>query len=232
MEAVLRESGWFGGLTLDEEARRVGLEIINVAREMLQSGLVEGTEGNVSAKVGDDRILITPTSMNYMEMTIEDLVLIDLKGNVLEGKRQPSSEKPMHLRVYNAREDVGAIVHTHSLYASVLAVLRKPLPPLTDEFIFKYGGTIEVAEYGLTGSKELAENAVKALGSRAAVILANHGTLCCGRTPSHALETAKILERMAKIYVIASMLGEPHPLPEKVLRDGEAIYEILRKSKK
>ncbi|MEM2830821.1 MAG: class II aldolase/adducin family protein, partial [Candidatus Jordarchaeales archaeon] len=146
---------------MDEETRRVGLEIIRTAREMLQSGLVEGTEGNVSAKVGDDRVLITPTSMSYMEMALEDLVLLDLNGNVLEGKRQPSSEKPMHLKVYNAREDVRAIIHTHSLYASVLAVLRKPLPPLTDEFMFKYGGTIEVAEYGLTGSEELAENAVK-----------------------------------------------------------------------
>lgn len=217
---------------MDEEARRVGLDIVRVAREMLQSGLVEGTEGNVSARVGDDKVLITPTSMDYMEMTVEDLVLIDLNGNVLEGKRQPSSEKPMHLKVYNAREDVKAIIHTHSPYASVLAVLRKPLPPLTDEFIFKYGGTIEVAEYGLTGSEELAENAVKALGNRAAVILANHGVLCCGKSPSHALEIAKILERMAKIYVIALMIGEPHPLPEKVLRDGEAVYEILRKMKK
>ncbi|MBS7247029.1 MAG: class II aldolase/adducin family protein [Candidatus Jordarchaeales archaeon] len=216
---------------MDEETRRVGLEIIRTAREMLQSGLVEGTEGNVSAKVGDDRVLITPTSMSYMEMALEDLVLLDLNGNVLEGKRQPSSEKPMHLKVYNAREDVRAIIHTHSLYASVLAVLRKPLPPLTDEFMFKYGGTIEVAEYGLTGSEELAENAVKALGNRAAVMLANHGVLCCGKSLAHVLELAKVLERMAKIYVTALMIGEPHQLPEKVIRDGATVYEIIRKMK-
>lgn len=216
---------------MDEETRRVGLEIIRTAREMLQSGLVEGTEGNVSAKVGEDRVLITPTSMSYMEMNVEDLVLLDVNGNVLEGKRHPSSEKPMHLKVYNAREDVRAIIHTHSLYASVLAVLRKPLPPLTDEFIFKYGGTIEVAEYGFTGSEELAENAVKALGNRAAVMLANHGVLCCGKSLSHALELAKILERMAKIYVMALMIGEPHQLPEKVVRNGATIYEMIRKMK-
>lgn len=217
---------------MDEETRKVGLEIIRVAREMLRSGLVEGTAGNVSARVGDDKVLITPTSMDYMEMEVEDLVLLDLNGNVLEGRRQPSSEKPMHLRVYRARDDVKAIMHTHSLYASILAVLRRPLPPLIEEFLFKFGGTIEVAEYGMTGTEELAENAVRALGNKAAVLLANHGALCCGKSPAHVLELAKGLERMAKIYVIASILGEPHPLPEKILKDGAAIYEILRKTKK
>nr|MDO8063073.1 class II aldolase/adducin family protein [Candidatus Freyrarchaeum guaymaensis] len=214
---------------MDEEVRRVGEEIVRVARDMLRSGLVEGTSGNVSARVGD-RVLITPSSVDYMEMTVGDLVLLDLEGEVVEGVRAPSSEKPMHLRVYRARGDVKAVIHTHSVYASVLAVLRKPLPPLIDEFIFKFGGRIEVADYGLTGSEELAENAVRALGNRAAVLLANHGALCCGKSPTHALELAKSLERTAKVYVIASILGEPHMLPEKTLKDGAAVYELLRKA--
>ena len=163
-------------------------------------------------------------------------MIIDLEGDVIEGDRNPSIEHPLHCAIYKARPDVNAIVHTHCIYASAVAVLRKPLPPIVDEFVIRLGGQVEVAEYGQPGSEELAKNVVEALGPRNAVLLANHGALCCGPTMEVALHNALLLERVAHIYLLASAAagGEKHltTIPPEAIETQSQMFDLMKRMKK
>jgi L-fuculose-phosphate aldolase len=117
-------------------------------------------------------------------------------------------EHPLHLAIYNARSDVQAVVHTHSTYASALAVLRLPIPQIIDELVFQLGGQVEVADYAFPGSRELADNVVEALGPRNAVLLANHGGLAVGSTLDRAYQNALLLERAAHIFLLACAVDQ------------------------
>ena len=191
-------------------------EVAEVGRKMLRSGLVHGTAGNVSARVpGEEKVVISPSLVPYGSIKVEDVLVLDFEGNILEGERNPSVESKMHLRIYKARPDVGGIIHAHPIYASALASVGKSIPAFLDELVPTVGGTIDVAEYGMPGSEELAENALKALGNKNAVLLSNHGTICCGRNLEEAFEMTEEVERVAKIYVLSLMLGGPKVLPRK-----------------
>src|SRR6267143_6085585 len=168
----------------DEQSLRK--ELIEYGLKAYQSGFVTETEGNISVRVSKERVLVSPSHLPYEQRVPEDAVLLDMDGNVIEGTRRPTAEFRMHIAVYKAREDVGGIVHAHPLYSSVLAVAGEPLRPILDEMIPYRGGTVEVAEFAPSGSKEMAEAAVKALGRKSAVLLANHGTLCTGKSNSRA----------------------------------------------
>jgi L-fuculose-phosphate aldolase len=213
----------------EKEINKLKVEIIEAGKRLLHKGLVTGTSGNISIRIsGKDKILITPSSVPYEEIKPEDILLVDFKKNVLEGERNPSVETGMHIRVYSNRPDVGAIVHTHSICASAIASSGKTIPPFLDELMFMVGGEIEVAEYGMPGSEELAENAVKALGKKNAVLLANHGSLCCAKNLEKAFETAELVERVAQIFILSSILGKPRNLPPKVVELEQGIFEMMR----
>lgn len=201
------------------------------SKRMWETGLVVASAGNVSARVsGQNAIAITPTSISYDVMTADQVVVVGLdSGLPIESKVRPSGELPTHLAVYRRREDVGAIVHTHAPYVSTLSVLRRPLPPIIDEMIIYFGGTIEVADYAFTGTDELGANVVEALGDRAGVLLSNHGNLCVGSDLAEALHVAQTMESTARIYVESLRTGDPVVLPEEALRAGRAMYEKLRK---
>ena len=210
--------------------------LARIAREMAKLGLVSGGAGNASARVpGKNLLLITPTqfefkegSLKYEELEPDDIVLIDFSGKVVEGRRKPSSEFRLHARIYEARADVDAIVHTHSPFASTLAASRTRLPPILDEVVLFLGGAVEVAEYGLPGSEELAERAVKALGDRNAVLLANHGAVACGATLREALDNAILLERASMAYVLSRLVGGAIELPSEVV---SALRRKFKQSK-
>lgn len=178
------------------------------ARKMWEEGLVAGSSGNVSLRNGDF-VAITPTSIPYSDMTPEQIAIVDLATGKPATKAAPSYELPMHLVIYRERPDVAAIVHTHAPFISTLSVLRKPLPPVLDEMSVMFGGTIDVAEYALTGTEELGHNAVRGLGKRPGVILANHGNVVIGPNLDRALHLAIAMEACARIYVQALQLGEP-----------------------
>jgi len=217
---------------LKMDARR---EVLEACRRMLEEGLVIGSSGNASKRIGDtDTVAITPSNVKYTDMAPEDILIINFDGDVLEGERNPSIEHRMHIAVYQARSDVGAMIHTHSIHASALAVLGIPLPPIIDEFVVYLGGQVEVAKYGLPGSDELARNAVEALGSRNAVLLANHGALCCGPTMDAALHNALLLERAARIYLLAAGAGrgEPKPIPGEALSTQQELFELMKRMKR
>ncbi len=210
-------------------------QIVKICKEMLEAGLVIGSSGNASQRIGDtETVAITPSHVDYTVLEPIDVMVVDLEGEVVDGDRNPSSECPMHLAVYKAREDAGAIIHTHSIYASALAVLGLPLPPIIDEFVIYLGGQVEVGKYGMPGGEDLAKNAVEALGPRNAALLANHGAICCAATLRKAYHNALLLERVAQIYLLAlsANKGDPTHIPEDAFTTQQQLFDMFKRMKR
>ncbi len=206
-------------------------EIIKVCIEMIKKEYIVGTAGNVSVRVklpnGQDAFLVTPSTVKYEEMGIEDIVLIDEEGETIVGQRNPTSERRVHLAIYKAREDIKAIVHSHAPYSTALSIARMPIGPIVDEVIPFIGGC-EVAEFGMAGTDDLANNAVEALGDNLAVFIANHGNVCCGGSLDKAWTVCQQVEMAAKIQYRASLLGTIYALPEEVEEEEKEIFDIMR----
>jgi L-ribulose-5-phosphate 4-epimerase len=176
-------------------------EIIAAGREMLRLGLVAGTSGNLSARDGD-RVLITPSGLPYWEMEEDDVVALSLDGEVVSGTREPSSERRVHLAVYAARPDAGALVHSHSVHATAWSFLGEPLDTGTEELEHAAGGAVPTARFAPTGSDQIAMAAVEALGERRAVLLGRHGVLALAESPARALDVCAAVERQAQIALL------------------------------
>ncbi|MFW9962284.1 MAG: class II aldolase/adducin family protein [Candidatus Sifarchaeia archaeon] len=202
-------------------------ELLDVCLEMIKHDLVIGSSGNASLRVGN-HVVISPSSVHYTEMTVDDVVVIDMDGNEVEGTRNPSIEKPMHLEIYKNRSDALAIVHTHSLYASAMAILHEALPPILDELVPKLGAGIRVSKYAMPGTKQLGKNVVEVMDERSAALMANHGAVCCAKTLKDALFLSILLERTCRIYMNAKQVGSPLELPEDVVEDEQDIWEMMR----
>jgi L-fuculose-phosphate aldolase len=172
--------------------------VIDAAREMLRLGLVAGSSGNVSARQ-DEVVVITPAGLAYEQMTEDDLVELGPDGEGADGERAPSSERRVHVAIYAARSDVGAVVHTHSVHATAWSFLDEPLDTGTEELEAAAGGAVMTARFAPTGSDEIAEAAVEALGARGAVLLGRHGVVGVGETPAAALATCVFVERQAQL---------------------------------
>jgi L-fuculose-phosphate aldolase len=198
-------------------------EVVATAKELERRGLVERSSGNVSARAGD-AVVITASGVPYSRMTPLDTVVLSLDGEKLEGEGAPSVETPMHLAVYRARRDAEAVIHSHPVWASAFAAARRPIPAFLDELGVYLGGGVEVAEYAVSGSPELAEACVRALGERAACLLANHGLLACGRDLEEALHVTSLVERAAQTLLGALALGGPAPLPEELASLYAGVY--------
>jgi L-fuculose-phosphate aldolase len=197
------------------------------ARRMWQAGLVVASAGNVSRRVDEGHIAITPTFVPYESMAPEQISIVDLAtGSPTPDSHAPSGELPMHLGVYRARPDVQAIVHTHAPFVTTLSVLHLPLPPVIDEMMMYFGGTIEVTEYAFTGTEGIAMNVLRALGDRSGVLLANHGNVCIGRDLEQAMHVALTMESTARVYVQALQTREPiRALPNDAIAAGRRIYD-------
>lgn len=199
---------------------RLRAEVVGVGRRLLQTGLVVGTSGNVSARDPETGyIAISPSGMEYDRIDAEDVPVVDARGRPVEGRRRPSTELPTHLIIYQQRPDVGAIVHTHSTYATVLAVLGWSLPPILGEAAAVLGGEVRVGEYATTGSELLGRYTVEALEGRQAALMKNHGAIAVGQDLMEALHVAWVLESTARVYWAARLAGSPLVLPpDEVLR--------------
>jgi L-fuculose-phosphate aldolase len=202
--------------------------VVDTAMEMYETGLVVGTAGNVSGRRADGSIAMTPSSVPYPDITVDGLAIVDLAGEIVEGSASPSSEKAMHLRCYERFPEVGGVVHCHPAHASMFAIARRPIPACIEEVIVYIGGDIPVAEYATTGSEELADEVVRHLGARGAVLMANHGLLCVGKSPEDALHTAAVVEHTARIVAGAEQLGGVVPLPDEIVANFTNIYGIIR----
>jgi L-ribulose-5-phosphate 4-epimerase len=187
--------------------------VLDVARAISLSGMVIGTWGNVSIRIPDQPlIMITPSGKNYQTMALEDIVLLDLSGQVVDGKWKPSTESPLHLAIYRNRHDAGAIVHVHSPYATAFAAARQSIPVILEETAGVIGHEILTAPYARAGSSEVATNAVRTLGEGKALLLANHGLVGVGKNAGEALLVCQIAEETARVALLAHSLGQVHSL--------------------
>lgn len=202
-------------------------EIIAAALYMQRSGMIQGTSGNVSVRV-DEGILVTPSSVPYEELKPEDICLVALDGSPVDCPRRPSSETPLHLAVYNARPDVGAVVHAHSEYSTVMASLCGILPAVTVPGCEFY--PVKSVPFILPGSEALAEAVAEALGGGTAVIMAHHGLVCAAATLKKAMGAAEYVEENARIAYRLRLAGSRSAIPEpqiaklkEALSQGKAI---------
>ncbi len=206
---MAQAAGGAGGPSTDEAVAR--RDVIDTALAMSRQGLSPGRSGNVSARFGD-AILITPSGMAYDALAPGDIVRVGLDGGVAAGQRSPSSETGFHLAAYRARPDVGAIVHTHSLHATVLACARRPIPAFHYMVAVAGGDDIPLVPYATFGTEELARHVAVGLAHRNACLMANHGQIAVGATCSEALALANEVEVLAEQYVKVLTLGSPHIL--------------------
>ena len=191
------------------------------------SGLVQGTSGNVSGR-GGDYVVIKPSGVEYGSLSPEDLVVVDLSGEVIEGGLKPSVDTSAHLHIYRSAPLVGGVVHTHSVYATVYAVLGRSIPVYLTEIADLFGGPIPVSSYVPPGDegigKEFAQKACP--GRFQALLMRNHGVFTAGKTPKEALTAALIVEHSAKIAFLAESVGSPNKLPEE---EVTALYQKYMK---
>nr|WP_119184871.1 L-fuculose-phosphate aldolase [Mycobacterium decipiens] len=204
--------------------------VLAAAKDMLRRGLVEGTAGNISARRSDGNLVITPSSVDYADMALDDLVLVDAGGAVLQAKdgRSPSTEMQLHLACYQAFDDIGSVIHSHPVWATMFAIAHRPIPACIDEFAVYCGGDVRCTEYAASGTPDVGRNAVKALEGRAAALIANHGLVAVGPRPDKVLHVTALVERTAQIVWGAGALGGPVPIPEDVNRNFAGVYGYLR----
>ena len=189
-------------------------EVIAIAQRMTADRLGVGTSGNVSVRCGD-LVAVTPSGVDYDDLRVDDIPLVTLDGEVVEGELKPTSELPMHLTAYR-EHGAGAVVHTHSLHATALSLLRDEVPAVHYQ-LAEFGGAVRVAEYATFGSPELAESMSKALTDRGGCILRNHGTVTIAETLPKAYNRARQLEWLCELWLTATRVGEPSLLSKEEL---------------
>jgi L-fuculose-phosphate aldolase len=205
--------------------------VVETAQQMSEKGLVVGTSGNVSLRFTDsdgrDVVAITPSGIRYDIMKPDDIVIVDLEGQRIEGDLAPSIETMLHTGIYKMRKKVNAVIHTHPVYGSVIAVAGLEIPPILDDQVTQIGGEIKVAQYALSGSPEMTTNVLAALGPRNAALLANHGAIALGRNIQEAFIVCQLLEKTAKIYLLALGLGKPNLLPADAADLEKAFFNAV-----
>lgn len=204
-------------------------EVLAAAKRMLDQGLVEGTSGNISGRLPEGLVCLTPSSVPYDMMTLEDLVVVDLDGALVEGHRSPTTEKDLHLSTLRRYPELGAVIHTHAVYATMFALAHEPIPAVIEEVVVYVGGDVPCCDYKGTGTAELGDEVAANLADRGAALLANHGLVTCASSPEKALANAALVERTAKIVWGARAMGATlHPLPATVTTDMASVYRFIR----
>lgn len=211
------------GRGVREAESRAWEALVATARRTVADGLVVGTSGNVSVRVGDT-VLVTPSGVPYDRLTPHDVTGVDLTGRQVLGTLVPTSELPMHLAVYRTTE-AGAVVHTHAVHATAVSTLVAELPTV-HYMSGALGGPVRVARYATYGTEELAENVLEALAERSGCLLRNHGTLTYGATLDQAYDRTAQLEWMCRLWLTASSVPGLTPsllTPEQLAVAGEKL---------
>lgn len=207
-------------LLLDERAL-----LVEYGKKLIEKNLTKGTSGNLSIFDREKKLFaITPSGIDYFKTQIEDIVIMDLNGNVVEGAKKPSSEYNLHRIFYENRNDIDSIVHAHTVYSTVLSCLRVDLPAV-HYMIVSAGKDIRCAEYATFGTEELAKNAYNAMIDRKAVLLANHGVLTGGSSISEAFSILEDIEYVSELYIKSKNTGEP------IIIDDREMDKIIEKFK-
>lgn len=210
-------------MVITEMLRR---DIVETGIKLICNNLTHGTCGNISCRIPDeDEVLVTPSKIAYESIKSHDLLLMDLDGNLIEGSGKPSVETPFHLSIYKNRDNVGAIIHTHSLYSLVVSASVESVPVFLDEIFSHIGGKLDVSKYAVPGSSQLAENVVKTLKVKNALLMSNHGAVCCGKNIKVAYETLEAVEKICKIFVFSSVFGKTKVLPQSGVDYQRKMFE-------
>ncbi|MCF6462179.1 class II aldolase/adducin family protein [Clostridium sp. Cult1] len=184
-------------------------QIVEIGNKLVETGLVTLSWGNLSIRDKESNLVaVSPSGVDYTTLKKEDVVIIDMEGNVVDGKLSPSSETPMHLYIYKNREDALSIIHTHSTYATAIGVADGEIPLVIGELANALGGNVRNTKYAAEGSTELGEEVVKAMEGRAGALMKNHGVVTIGRSLQDAFFNAMVVENAAKVYFIAKCMGQ------------------------
>ncbi len=198
-------------------------QIVDYGLKMIRSGLTTGSGGNLSIlSLADNLIAISPSGIDYHDVTVADVVVVDRAGKIVEGDCKPSSELGFHLALYAARSEITAVVHTHSVYATTLACLHWELPAVHYLVAFS-GDKVPLAPYATFGTDELAKNIIESIGSYNAVLLANHGLVAVASDMKNCFNVAEEIELVARIYYQATSVGQP------VLVGAEEMERVVDK---
>ena len=220
-----------GGPTEASAVSSARADLVSCGRTLLARGLLSQTSGNLSIRVSPGEVCITPSGMEYDRLEPADMVLTGTDGKLREGRHTPSSETPLHCLVYASRPDISAIVHTHSPYATTLAILVLPIPAVHYMIARARTTQIEVASYATYGTDALAQNVRDAFAAPAlAVLLANHGLVAGGATLQEAADVAEAMEMLARLYCQALAVGTPRVLSPDQMAEVMAKYEQRRQA--
>jgi len=201
-------------------------EIIEAGKRIYNRGYVASNDGNISARIDSERILITPTGVSKGFMKPEDLIIVDLNGKLLNGRMKQSSESNMHLRIYTDRPDVNSVCHAHPPYCTGFAVAGIPLDKMILPEVIIALGTIPIVEYGTTGTSELYGMISNYVKDYDAFLLANHGALTIGNSVINAYHKMETIEHAAMIQFIATQLGKVKELNKK---QTDQLFELRPK---
>ena len=189
-------------------------ELIAGAALVASIGLVPLTQGNLSLRDPQSgNILITPHDFPYDQLAVEDIVVLDLAGAVVEGFREPSHESPVHLAVYERRPEALGIVHAEPIHTNVFGVLHMPIAPLHVNTLIDVGGEVPVMPFAPSGSRQFGYDMLEVMGDKRAVVWANHGMLALGDSLSKAIHCTVMVEIAAQLYHMALQHGQPHLIP-------------------
>jgi L-ribulose-5-phosphate 4-epimerase len=206
-------------------------EVFYTTLKLVGAGLIRLSAGNISMRLPDGKVAITPSSIPYDELKPDQVVILDMEGNTVEGDLKPSVEKMLHIDTYKAREDIQAVVHTHSIYSMALSLVNLEIPVINSEMV-PLGAPIPVVEYTLAGSELMAERSAKYFHERPilkAVLLENHGTVVVGKSLKDAFQNACNLETGAEVYHKALLTGKKVRVLSQ--QEFEEIYNRYYKAK-
>lgn len=201
-------------MILHEERQAVA----DAGRQMITDGLVLGTAGNVSIRVGD-LVAISPSTVAYEEVTADDVCVVDMDGTIVsdDNGRRPSSEVPMHLSIYRG-SDAGSVVHHHGLKSAALSTVVDEMPTI-HYYVAQLGGSLRVAPYARYGSDKLAASVLRALDGRVAALMQNHGAVAHGQSLDQAYKRAQLVEWLSSMYIEAASIGTPRVLTDSDMRE-------------
>lgn len=175
--------------------------IIKAGKKLVAQNLVQGTWGNISLRLDEEHMLLTPSGLDYTQLTIDDLIIMNINTMHYESPHKPSSEKDLHAVVYQQRKEINAVIHSHPTHCSTIACIKHELPIMHPQMQELIGKSVRVSKYALPSTKKLAKNVSKALKGRNACIIANHGAIAFGNSLEEAFMVIDILEKSAKLYI-------------------------------
>ena len=200
--------------------------IVKYGKKLIECDLTTGTGGNLSILNKDKNLVaISPSGIDYHDITADDVVIVNREGEIIEGDRKPSSEINMHLIIYNNRPEINSVIHTHSIYATTVASINKELPAV-HYMIAVAGKKVPCAKYASFGTEEIANEAINSLGSKyKATLLSNHGLLSIGKDISEAFNIAEEIEFVSEIYYRSKSIGKPVIISDEEMNNMQEAFK-------